>query len=125
MTKSLARKMPRLRRHLLDRERDAQYRIVARESAVTTVVDAFVAQVERREHPHRPAKIAPGEEPGLLRQLLELPVVVRLYQPGESPQSRRPRSGQLIENIRKRHRSSFASQAGIAIVRAAAYDCDS
>ena len=42
LAKTLRRQMPRLRAHLIEIERDAQDRIVARETAVTAVVDALV-----------------------------------------------------------------------------------
>jgi hypothetical protein len=57
VAKTLRPKMPRLGLDLVDRERDAQDRIVAREAAILADIDALVGEIERREKPHRAAKI--------------------------------------------------------------------
>ena len=52
---------PRLAHHLVESERDAENRIVAREAAVGTIVDALVAEIKRREQPDDPSEAPPGD----------------------------------------------------------------
>ena len=49
--------MARLGLDLIDGERDAQDRVIAREAAILADVDALVGEIDRREKPHGAAKI--------------------------------------------------------------------
>src|SRR5438067_2247478 len=49
MPKTFLREMPPFRHHLLDTERNAEDRIIARKAAVTAIVDALVGKIKRRE----------------------------------------------------------------------------
>src|SRR4029453_15884419 len=71
LPKSLTSEMLPFGDDFVEVEGDAKNRIVARETAVVTVVDAFVGQVKRREEPHRPSKILQRKRAGNLRQLFE------------------------------------------------------
>jgi len=71
LPKSLTSEMPRFRDHFVDVERDAKNRIVARETAVPAVVDAFIGKIERSEEAHRPAKILERERARCLRHSFE------------------------------------------------------
>ena len=57
LPESLACEMLSFRDDFIDIERDAKDRIVTRETAITTVVNAFVGKIQRREQTHRPSKI--------------------------------------------------------------------
>ena len=93
LAESLGREMPCLGHHLLDGESDAQDWVIARKTAVTAVVDALIAQIERRKHPHGAAEILPGHLARLLCDAFELRVVIRLDQGRETPQQRRFAAG--------------------------------
>ena len=98
LPKSLRRKMPRFGDHLLDRQRDAQDGVVARKTAIAAIVDALIAQVERREHSHRASEVWQGQLARLLRHPFELRVIGRLEERRKTPQQRRFRRRQLIED---------------------------
>src|SRR6267143_969004 len=57
LAKSLTREMPRFRDNLINIERDAKDRIIARETAIATIVDALVREIQRREKAHCSSKI--------------------------------------------------------------------
>ena len=77
--------MTGLRHHFFDGECDPQNGVVARKSAVTAIVDALVAQIKRREHPHGATEVLPGQSARLLRHLLEASVIDRRKEGRKTP----------------------------------------
>src|SRR6266536_1718340 len=71
LTKTLASEMARFRYHLIDLERHTKNRVITRETAISTIVDALIGQIKRCEEPHRPAKILQREHPRHLRHRFE------------------------------------------------------
>ena len=61
LAKSLPGEMLRFGHHFIDSKRNAQDRIVPRETAILTIVDAFVGKIERCKEPHRQTKILKRE----------------------------------------------------------------
>src|SRR5437899_13019631 len=74
LTKTLASKMTRFRRHLINIEGDTQNRVVPRETAISTIVDAFVRKIKRRKKAHCPAKILQREPARDWRHRFEFPI---------------------------------------------------
>src|SRR4030095_9750174 len=70
-------KMSRFFCHFIDRKSDAQNWIFAGESAVTAAVDALIGKIERREEPHRAAKILTSERACPSGQRIQLRVSLR------------------------------------------------
>ena len=61
LPETLLSEMPRFSDYLIDRKGNAQNRIIAREPAVTAIVDAFIGKIERREEPHGASEILQSE----------------------------------------------------------------
>lgn len=57
LAKPLPREILRFGHHFIDGKCDAQDRIIPRETAVLTIVDAFVGKIERCKEPHGPPKV--------------------------------------------------------------------
>src|SRR5947207_9764993 len=57
LTKSLTREMLRFGDDFIDIKCDAKDRIIARETAIPAVVNAFVGKIQRSEQTHRTSKI--------------------------------------------------------------------
>ena len=72
--------MTRFRHHLIDLERDTKNRVITRETAISTIVDALVGQVKRREEAHRSAKILQRQRSRHLRHRFEFTVGLRADQ---------------------------------------------
>ena len=72
LAKSLAGEMLRFGNDFIDAKRDAKDRIIARETAIPAIVDAFIGKIERREQPHRASKILQSEQARSLRHRFEL-----------------------------------------------------
>ena len=87
VAKALRQQRPRLAPHLLQRQRHAQDRVVAREAAVLAGVDALVREIERRKEPDDLAE-------ALLRHLLRAP--------GQRLQQLRSRRGNQVRKIVQR-----------------------
>ena len=77
LTKTLASKMTRFRHHLINIERDTQNRVIPRETAISTIVDALVRKIKRRKKTHCPAKILQREPARDLRHRFEFPIGLR------------------------------------------------
>jgi hypothetical protein len=61
LSKTRGRQMSRFLYHFIDRKSNAQDWIFARESTVTTTVDAFIGKIKRGKEPHGAAKILTSE----------------------------------------------------------------
>ena len=57
LTKTLPTEMTRFGDHFLNIKRDAKNWVIPGETAVTTIIDALVRKVKRREETHCPAEI--------------------------------------------------------------------
>ena len=80
VTESFVRQVSPFRDDLVDAQRDAQNRIITRETAVTTVVDALVLKIKWREEPHRSSKILPREMTRSLSHLFQSSIRFRSNQ---------------------------------------------
>src|SRR4029077_14820516 len=72
LTKSLASEMLRFGNDFVHIERDAKDWIIARETAIPTIVDAFVGKIQRSEQTHCPSKILQSKGARSLRRCFEL-----------------------------------------------------
>ena len=57
LAKSLPREMLRFGHNFIDAKCDAQDRIIPRETAILTIVDAFVGKIEGCKEAHSPPKV--------------------------------------------------------------------
>jgi hypothetical protein len=71
LAKSLPREMLRFGHNFIDGKRDTQDWIIPRETAILTIVDAFVGKIERCKEPHGPPKILQCERARSLRHCFE------------------------------------------------------
>src|SRR4029078_4579559 len=72
LPKSLASKIPRFGDHFVDIKRDAKDGIVARETAIPAIIDAFVGKIQRSKQTHGAAKILQRKRARSLRHCFEL-----------------------------------------------------
>src|SRR5438132_2978440 len=96
LTKTLASEITRFRHNLIDLQRDAKNRVITRETAISTIVDALVGQVKRREEPHCAAKILQRQRPRHLRHRFEFTVGLRADQMLEPTDELRFRESQVV-----------------------------
>ncbi len=68
--------MSRFAQDFLNRESEAQDRVLAREAAVTAAVDALVREIKRREEPHGAAEMLKRERARAGGHSVELPSVL-------------------------------------------------
>ena len=106
--------MPRFRDDFVDVERDAQNRIVAREAAISAIVDAFVGEIKRREEPHRPAKILQRERARSLRHRFEFLIGFRSDQMLEALHELRFPQSQIVQDLDERHQHNFVRMRAFA-----------
>ena len=85
LPKSLCGQIAGLRDYLVEGKCDPQDGVVARKSAVTAIVDTFVAQIKRREHPHGATEVLLGQSACLLRHRLEANVIDRRKEGSKTP----------------------------------------
>src|SRR5215468_6780689 len=71
LAKSLLREVLRFSHNLIDRKCDAQDRIIARETAILTIVDAFVREIQRCKEAHRSPKVLQRERAGSSRHAFQ------------------------------------------------------
>src|SRR5262249_38313568 len=57
LAESLSRQMLRFSEDFIDTQGDPQDRIISRETAILTIVDALVGEIQRREQAHGAAKV--------------------------------------------------------------------
>ena len=67
LAKSLPREMLRFGQNFIDGKRNAQDRIIPRETVLLAIVDAFVGEIERGEQAHGAPKILQCERSRSLR----------------------------------------------------------
>ena len=95
-------------------ECDPKNRIIARETAIPAVVDAFVGKIERREQPHCASKILQSERARSLRHRFEFPIGFRGYQVLETLNQPRFPQSQVVQCFDKRHGDNFAPASAFA-----------
>ena len=94
--------------NLLDAQSYTQNRVIAREPAVTAVVDAFVRQIKRREQTHRSAKIPERQGMRLLRKHFQFAIGFRQDQRFEPLEQRRFSQRQIVEDLSERHEKAMS-----------------
>src|SRR5947207_8208410 len=107
LPKPLTREMLRLGDHFIHVERDTKDWIIARETAIPTIVDAFVGKIERREQPHRTSKILQSQRARSLRHRFEFPIGFRGDQLLETLNELRLLQGQLVQGFVEGHPDNF------------------
>src|SRR5262249_2220694 len=93
--------------HLVHVKCDAKNRVIARETAIPAIVDAFVGKIERSEQAHCPSKILQRQCARSSRHRFELLVGFRRNQALEPFDQLRFLQGQIIQRFNKRHRCNF------------------
>src|SRR6058998_3298718 len=101
LTKPLVREMTRFGKDFIDREGDAKNRVVARETAIAAVIDAFVRKIHRREQTHGPSEILQGERARGLGHRLQRRVGFWRDQLLKSPNEWRFFERQIVEYLGK------------------------
>ena len=114
LAKSLTSEMLRFGDHFIDVEGDAKNRIVARETAVVAVVNAFVGQIKRREQPHRSAKILQRERARSLRHRFEFLIRFRSDQMLEPLNELGFPQSQIVQGFDERHQHNFVRMRAFA-----------
>src|SRR5204863_10195987 len=99
LTKSLTRKMPRFGSDFIEIERDAKDRIIARETAIPAVVNAFIGKIERSKQTHRASKILYRKRTRSLRYRFELSIRFRSNQALESLDELRFLQSQIVQGF--------------------------
>src|ERR1041384_791414 len=95
--------MARFGSHFIHRESHAQDRIVAREAAITAVIDALVREIKRRKEAHRSSKETSGQRARRLRHRFQFRVGFWRKEPFKSVEELRFLERQIIENFRRGH----------------------
>jgi hypothetical protein len=101
LPESLVGEMLRFGDNFIDVKRDAQDGIVTRETAIPTIVDAFVRKIEWGEEAHRSSKVLQREGTRNLRHRFELPIRFGGNQLLEPPNQLRFVQGQIVQGFDK------------------------
>src|SRR4029077_7991864 len=107
LTEPLTREMLRFGNHFVDSERDAKNWIVARETAIPAIVDAFIGKIERGEQAHFPPKIPQCERTRSLHDRFEFPIGFRRDQVPETLNQLRFPQSQVVQGFDERHQNNF------------------
>jgi len=114
LAKPLARQMPGFGNNLIDIKCDAEDRVIPREAAVLTIVDAFIGEIERREQPHRAPKILHCERAGSLGHRFKFLIGFWGNQMLEAFDQLRFSQNKAVQGLYKRHRDNFVRTATFA-----------
>src|SRR5947199_9273705 len=106
--------MTRFGDHFLNIKRDAKNWVIPGETAVTTIIDALVRKVKRREETHCPAEILQCERAGFSRHSFELLVGLRGDQMLETMDRRRFSLGQNVQSFDERHQNNLVRAQTLA-----------
>ena len=107
LPKSLTREMLRFGNHFIHVERDPKNWIIARETAIPAIVDAFVGKIERSEQPHRASKILKRERTRSLRHYFKLSIRFRSDKKLEPLYELRFPQSQIVQGFDERHQNNF------------------
>src|SRR5438093_5499091 len=114
LAKSLPREMLRFGHNFIDGKCDAQDRIIPRETAILTIVDAFVRKIERRKEAHGPSKILQCERVGSLRHGFKFLIRFRENQMLKALDQLRFSQSKAVQCLDKRHQDSFVCTTSLA-----------
>src|SRR6266705_2486830 len=114
LAKSLPREMLRFGHNFIDGKCDAQDRIIPRETAILTIVDAFVGKIERCKEAHGPSKILQCERAGSLRHGFEFLIRFRGNQLFEALDQLRFSQSKAVQCLDKRHQDTFVCTTSLA-----------
>src|SRR5207249_11538410 len=114
LAKSLTREMLRFGNNLINIKCDAQDRIIPRETAILTIVDAFVRKIEGCKEAHGPSKILQCERVGSLRHGFKFLIRFRENQMLKALDQLRFSQSKAVQCLDKRHQDSFVRTTRLA-----------
>src|SRR5437899_7760276 len=114
LAKSLPREILRFGHNFIDAKCDAQDRIIPRETAILTIVDAFVGKIEGCKKAHCPPKILQCERAGSLRHGFEFLIRFRGNQMLKALDQLRFSQSKAVHCLDKRHQDSFVCTTSLA-----------
>src|SRR6185436_19365793 len=114
LAKSLPREMLRFGHNFIDGKCDAQDWIIPRETAILTIVDAFVGKIERCKKPHGPPKIFQCERAGSLRHRFEFLFGFQSNQMLKTLDQLRFSQSKTVQCLDKRHQDNFVCMVSFA-----------
>src|SRR4029077_3381061 len=114
LAKSLPREMLPFGHHLIDGKCDAKDRIIPRETAILTIVDAFVGKIERCKEPHGSPKILQCERAGSLRHRFKILIGFQGNQMFKTVDQLRFSQSKTIQCLDKRHQDNFVCMVSFA-----------
>src|SRR4029077_3244900 len=114
LPKSLPRQMLHFGHHLIDGKCDAQDRIIPRETAILTIVDAFVGKIERCKEPHGSPKILQCERAGSLRHRFKILIGFQGNQMFKTLDQLRFSQSKTVQCLDKRHQDNFVCMVSFA-----------
>ena len=124
VAKALLVKMAGLGLDLVERQGDAENRIVAREAAILADVNALVGKIERREEAHGASEILAGELFGLPGHVFQSGAGLRIQIGGKAAQDAALQKRGIAEGCREGHGLHYsAAGVGDKVRRMAGLDC--
>ena len=114
LAKSLPREMPRFGYYFIDTKCDAKDRIIPRETAILTIVNAFIGKIERCKETHGSPEILRREPAGRLRHRFEFLIRFRGDQLLKTPDQLRFSQSKAVQGLDKRHQDNFVCTTSLA-----------
>src|SRR5580765_3667587 len=114
LAKSLPREMLPFGHYFIDGKCDAKDRIIPRETAILTIVDAFVGKIERCKQPHGSPKILQCERAGSLRHRFEFLIGFQSNQMLKTLDQFRFSQSKTVQCLDKRHQDNFVCMVSFA-----------
>src|SRR5882724_12247047 len=108
------REMLRFGHNFIDGKCDAQDRIIPRETAILTIVDAFVRKIEGCKEAHGPPKILQCERAGSLRHGFKFFIRFQGNQMLKALDQLRFSQSKAVQCLDKRHQDSFVCTTSLA-----------
>src|SRR5215211_899990 len=106
--------MLRFGHNFIDGKCGAQDWIIPRETAILTIVDAFIRNIERRKQTHGPPKILQCECAGSLRHVFKVLIRFRSNQMLKPLDQLRFSQSKAVQSLDKRHQDSFVCTTSLA-----------
>jgi len=114
LAKSLPSEMPPFDHRFIDGKCDAKDRIIPRETAILTIVDAFVGKIERCKEPHGSPKILQCERTGGLRHGFKFLIGFQGNQMLKMLDQLRFSQSKTVQCLDKRHQDNFVCMLSFA-----------
>src|SRR6478735_3873556 len=114
LAKTLLREMLPFGHHFIDGKSYAKDRIIPRETAILTIVDAFVGKIERCKEPHGSPKILQCERAGCLRHRFKILIGFQGNQMLKTLDQLRFSQSKTVQCLDKRHQGNFVCMVRFA-----------